>query len=152
MSIALDRCPRVNADDRVAGAQWLCAPPHAAWRDAEAQSFHALFASIQRHGQPMRTPVRLSVSAAGVQMMFRVDDAFRADARDAAAGLTCVRVPDARVCSVEFGGYASEAASRRQLAELVRCTASAVPDVWYVEVYNGPYKLWDRHNQVFFER
>jgi len=152
-------CPAANADDRFDGATWLAAPARATWRESQ-KSFGALFDSIQRHSQRMTTPVLFKVSPQSVQMMFRVDDGFRADARDAAAGLAVVRMPAARIASISFGGYATEAESRRQLKELARCARrddgndigvdAPPPAEWYAAVYDGPFRVWGRKNKVFF--
>jgi hypothetical protein len=83
-------------------------------------------------------------------MMFQVDDSFRLDAEDASAGLTARRMPSMRVSSITFGGYASEETCRAKLAQLAACVSSEPPAVWYVAVYNGPFRFWNRKNKVFY--
>jgi hypothetical protein len=116
-----------------------------------------LFISIERHHQPMTSPVLIQVTErpsqpAAFRMLFRVDDTFRVDQRDADAHLSSIVLPDMRVNRVTFGGYATEAACRRHLAALAACASSALPAVWYVAVYNSPWHVFNRTNQVFFER
>jgi len=95
----------------------------------------------------MTSPVLIQVTErprqpAAFRMLFRVDDTFRVDQRDADAHLSSIVLPDMRVNRVTFGGYATEAACRRHLAALAACASSALPAVWYVAVYNSPWNVY----------
>lgn len=135
-------------------AKWLCSPPQPTWRESFSAMFMELFASIRTHHQKMTTPVlvRVDDENRAYSMMFQVDDTFEATAADNASSLTILRMKDMRVRSATFGGYVNEEACRQQLKSLLEtCALSQPPSVWYVAVYNGPYRLWGRTNKVMFE-
>jgi hypothetical protein len=135
-------------------AKWLCSPPKPTWQESEFPMFMELFASIKSHRQKMTRPVLIRVDDEhrAYSMMFRVDDTFEATADDEVSGLFVVRSADMRVRSATFGGYATEDECRQQLENLLEtCTLSKPPSVWYVAVYNGPYRRWGRTNKVMFE-
>jgi SOUL heme-binding protein len=102
----------------------------------------------------MTTPVLIRVDENGgapvYSMMFGVADTYQVDARDAAAGLSTLRLPDMQTRITTFGGYASESVCRQRLRELIACTNNHTPATWFVAVYNSPFRVWGRKNEVFF--
>jgi len=148
----------ITLNDTFQGGHWLqwAAPSGTSWNDARTRGFWQLYSSIQRHGQPMTSPVLIEVHEGDprtYRTLFKVADSLRLTAADEDAGVSSVRLPDMLVHTYtmhKFGSYVTEAASRDQAVQLARCSGSmSMPAVWYAAFYDPPYKFWNRHSAVF---
>ena len=117
--------------------------------EATRAGFAQLFSYIQSQGIPMGTPVVTGAQLrpdGGLDKTFMVCFPISAEERmkaPAEAGVSYTTLKLDGMRHVDFGGWATQAKIEESLKD-------AKPGAVYVAQYNSPFRLFWRHNQVYF--
>lgn len=118
--------------------------------------FRRLAAAFRSRGVAMTSPVMTRVTPKGpFTVGFFIDKGAAAQPPDELPdGVTKVTWQPRRFAKARFGGYSID---RRAVDEMARDLnrasngEDAVPDAYYVAVYDGPYQIFNRRNEVLVE-
>lgn len=137
------------------------------WRDATSSGFRYLFRYISGTNQanrkvPMTAPVLTKVernqNAEGFSnhtVLFAVPREFIENTPlPSESGVKVVEIPEMTAYVVEFGGFPSDKSFAKhvgRLADLLhRDKKTYVQDYYYSACYDSPFRLFNRHNEVWF--
>ena len=137
------------------------------WRDATSAGFRYLFRYISGTNQssqkvPMTSPVLTRIERAqnpkggsNHTVLFAVPREFVENTPPPSEpGVKVVEIPEMTAYVVEFGGFPSDRSYAKhvgRLADLLfRDKKTYVEEYYYAAAYDSPFRLFNRHNEVWF--
>lgn len=137
------------------------------WRDATSAGFRYLFRYISGTNQtsqkvpmtaPVLTKVERSQNAEGYSnhtVLFSVPREFIENTPlPSEPGVKVVEIPEMTAYVVEFGGFPSDRSFAKHVGRLsdllLRDKKTYVAYYYYTACYDSPFRLFNRHNEVWF--